>query len=112
MANLLEFARKSWLRSFVGVILILPLLGTLVPHEVVALDQNQSPNTQSPDSGVIRPVVGTLTAINVTSDSATLQGNLIDLGSAKAVQVLFVYGLNSTYGKQTKLLNMQTAGPQ
>jgi hypothetical protein len=50
-------------------------------------------------------------ATNVTSDSATLNGNLNSLGNYSWAYVSFEWGGNSSYGNETPLGNMSITGP-
>jgi hypothetical protein len=55
--------------------------------------------------------VDTDPAGNVTSTSATLNGNLTSLGDALAVSVFFEWGLDTSYGNETTPGNMTAPGP-
>ncbi|MEW6143349.1 MAG: hypothetical protein AB1597_09415 [Chloroflexota bacterium] len=56
------------------------------------------------------PVVATGAATNVTTSSATLNGELTSLGSATEVAVFFDYGTAPTYGTSTPFKVMSAAG--
>ena len=56
------------------------------------------------------PHVSTNTATNVKETSATLNGNLIDLGGAASCNVWFEYGTSSNYGYQTSPKKMNSMG--
>jgi hypothetical protein len=57
------------------------------------------------------PEVTTNDATDVTSDSATLNGNLTSLGDYSWAYVSFEWGGNTTYGTETTPGNMTTLGP-
>jgi hypothetical protein len=91
---------KYWRWIAIVVLLLLPLL----LQEGIALAQ--------------APEVTTNGATGVTSDSATLNGNLTSLGNASSVNVWFEYatdafymGNGSTYSDSTTPQSMSTAGP-
>jgi hypothetical protein len=50
----------------------------------------------------VPPVVGTLSAKEVTNDAATLVGNVSALGSATSITVSFEYGTTTNYGIPSK----------
>ena len=56
------------------------------------------------------PDVTTNAATDITSTSATLNGNLISLGNYSWAYVSFEWGGNSSYGNETPLGNMSTTG--
>ncbi len=57
------------------------------------------------------PSVTTNAATNVTTDSATLNGNLDSLGTAPWVLVSFEWGLTTSYGSETTPGNFTATGP-
>lgn len=57
------------------------------------------------------PEVTTNPATNITSDSATLNGNLNSLGNYSWAYVSFEWGGNASYGNETPFGNMSTTGP-
>jgi len=61
--------------------------------------------------GVVAPSVTTNNATNITTNSATLNGNLNNLGTASTVYVSFDYGLTTAYGSVTTPQEMTTTGP-
>ncbi|MFH0768511.1 MAG: tetratricopeptide repeat protein [Chloroflexota bacterium] len=58
----------------------------------------------------IAPVVDTLPATSVTSNAATLGGNLTSLGAAATANVSFEYGLTTSYGSNTTVQPMTGIG--
>lgn len=50
-------------------------------------------------------------ATNVTEDSATLNGELTDLGTADSAQVSFEWGADTTYGNRTTPETLNATGP-
>ncbi|MEW6141578.1 MAG: C1 family peptidase [Chloroflexota bacterium] len=52
-------------------------------------------------TAAVAPAVETSAASNVTTNSATLNGNLTSLGSASSVNVYFEYGTTTSYGTPT-----------
>ncbi len=59
---------------------------------------------------IIYPSIKTLNAINITSSSARLRGNLTDLGGDDSCLVWFEYGETKSYGKITNKLNLKSVG--
>lgn len=59
---------------------------------------------------IILPSVSTLDADNITSDSAILRGNVLDLGGAESCQVWFEYGETTSYGYSTVILSLNETG--
>jgi len=59
----------------------------------------------------VPPAVDTNPAGNITSISATLNGNLTSLGNASTVSVSFEWGLDTSYGNETTPGNMTSPGP-
>jgi len=59
----------------------------------------------------VPPEVTTNAATDVTTDSATLNGNLTSLGDYSWAYVSFEWGGNTTYGNETTPGNMTTLGP-
>ena len=64
----------------------------------------QTPGSYSP------PAVATNSAINITDTTATLNGNLSDLGSATSVNVNFQYGTSISYGTVTPIQTLTAGG--
>ncbi len=64
----------------------------------------QTPGSYSP------PAVATNSAINITDTTATLNGNLSDLGSATSVNVNFQYGTSISYGTVTPIQTLTADG--
>ncbi len=58
---------------------------------------------------IMSPSVSTSNANNVTSSSAKLNGNLIDLGGAASCQVWFEYGETTSYGHSTAIISLNSA---
>jgi len=58
----------------------------------------------------VPPQVTTDTATGVTTDSATLNGNLTSLGTAVSVYVSFEWGLTTSYGNETTPQTMTDTG--
>ena len=56
------------------------------------------------------PSVSTSSATNITSTSATLNGNLTDTGNASSVTVYFEYGTDTNYGSETTHQTMNSTG--
>jgi len=61
-------------------------------------------------AGTEAPWVTTNDASSITTNSATLNGNLDCLGSASTVNVSFQWGLDTSYGNETTPQAMTTAG--
>jgi hypothetical protein len=59
----------------------------------------------------VPPSVVTNFAVNVTSDSATLNCNISNLGDASTVSVSFEWGLTTSYGNETPSGTMTDIGP-
>jgi hypothetical protein len=59
---------------------------------------------------VVPPFVSTNDASDITINSATLNGNLTDMGNATSVQVSFEWGLDANYGNVTAELPMPSPG--
>jgi len=59
---------------------------------------------------VILPSVTTLNATNITSHSATLRANLVDLGGDESCKVWFEYGTSTSYGFSTEMKEMNESG--
>jgi hypothetical protein len=57
------------------------------------------------------PIVATTSASNLTDVSATMNGELINLGNATSVDLYFEWGLTASYGNETSHQTMTTAGP-
>lgn len=57
------------------------------------------------------PVVASVAPTGVDADSATLKGELGNLGSAAGVEVSFEYGLTAAYGSATAPVMMNATGP-
>jgi len=64
----------------------------------------QTPGSYSP------PAVATNSASNITDTTATLNGNLSDLGSATSVNVNFQYGTIASYGTPTSVQTLTAGG--
>ncbi|MFC2044632.1 S8 family serine peptidase, partial [Chloroflexota bacterium] len=60
--------------------------------------------------GTDAPSVITNAATNITTTSATVSGNLTDLGSATTANVLFEYGTDTSYGSTTTAETMTGTG--
>ncbi|MFC2056465.1 S8 family serine peptidase [Chloroflexota bacterium] len=58
----------------------------------------------------VPPTVITSNATNITYNSATVSGNLTDLGTASTANVSFEYGLNTSYGSNTTAQAMDVTG--
>ncbi|MFC1847821.1 hypothetical protein ACFLXV_00715 [Chloroflexota bacterium] len=56
------------------------------------------------------PVVTTDAASDVTTNSATLNGNLTDMGNASSVDVSFEWGLTVSYGNETGAQSLTETG--
>lgn len=72
-------------------------------------ESNETNNQASKSWGA--PTVTTNNATNITTNSATLNGNLNNLGTASTVYVSFEYGLTTAYGSETTPQLMTTTGP-
>ena len=59
---------------------------------------------------IILPTVSTLNAENITSDSAILKGELLNLGGAESCQVWFEYGETTSYGYTTAISSLNELG--
>jgi len=59
---------------------------------------------------VILPSVTTLDAANITSHSAILHANLIDLGGDESCKVWFEYGTSTLYGFSTEMKEVNESG--
>jgi len=57
------------------------------------------------------PMVTTSDASDITTNSATLNGNLDDLGTASTVDVSFEWGLDTSYGNESTPQAIATTGP-
>ena len=77
--------------------------------------ESNETNNQKTDSYTVtqvsQPAVTTNNATNITTNSATLNGNLDNLGTASTVYVSFEYGLTTAYGNETTPQAMTTTGP-
>jgi len=58
----------------------------------------------------IPPGLSTLPATDITTSSATLNGDLASLGTATTVNVSFEYGLTNQYGNTTTIQTVSAAG--
>ena len=56
---------------------------------------------------VVQPEVSTLEPSNITPVSATLNGQLVDLGSFSSVRLFFEWGEDTAYGKTTEVHEIQ-----
>jgi hypothetical protein len=130
MRRFTSLARNSGLYVGLSIFMAFLMVVTLLPHEILAqslpnrqdiqapwLEEGQdepvtpapTPETDPPESQL--PVVITdPTAIEITSTSAIIQGQLTELGSAEAVQVCFEYGEDDSFGLSTDIIEMKTAG--
>ena len=61
-------------------------------------------------TGTISPKVTTNSASDITTNSATLNGNLTDTGGASSVDVYFEYGETISYGLTSATQNRSTTG--
>ena len=68
---------------------------------VAAGDGTVNGNDMTFTTGTTPPAVTTNSASDITTNSATLNGNLTDTGGASSVDVYFEYGLNTSYGSET-----------
>jgi len=62
-------------------------------------------------AGTEAPSVITNDATNITTNSATLNGNLGDVGTASTVDVSFEWGPDTSYGNETTPETMTATGP-
>jgi len=77
--------------------------------------ESNETNNQKTDSYTVtqvsQPAVTTNDATNITTNSATLNGNLDNLGTASTVYGSFEYGLTTAYGYETTPQEMTSTGP-
>ena len=66
--------------------------------------------TSGVESGTSYPTVVVYSATNISSSSATLNGELLSLGQASTVQVCFEYGLTPGFGSVTSNQTMSAPG--
>jgi len=55
------------------------------------------------NTGTAHPVVNTLVATSITTNSALISGNLTSMGTAGTVSVSLAYGLTTSYGSTTTI---------
>ena len=96
-------------------------LSTTSYDTVILIVLNRTPDSSSlalsgysvqvAPAGAAPPSVTTNNASNITSTSATLNGNLSSKGTASTVFVSFEYGATTAYGNETTAQAMTTTGP-
>jgi len=64
----------------------------------------------TPTHTIARPTVQSSGAASVTSNSAMLRGDLVDLGTAWSASVSFEWGVDTNYGNETACRSMTAAG--
>jgi RHS repeat-associated protein len=106
------------LKAFFSILLTLIMIFSFLPHNIFAEDYvptpienpDPSPTITSEPSQVLPAVITLDPPSNITGTSATLSGNLTDLGSDSSAQVFFMYDTVENYGFQSKALNISMTG--
>jgi len=101
--------KKASVRSRLVIVSVLNVLVAMVL--ATSPMPRITPEVSAQTSQAALEVMTIIPAMNVYAGGATIRGNLVSMGSAAAVRVLFEYGIDTRYGSLTQTQELKAAGP-